>query len=348
MTTSDISHINDLLDNSQRVVLLSHANPDGDAIGSVLAMTAYLKKRGLDPVPMLPDAMPASYRWMPHASSVWDAQIEPQRCEKALKEAQVVFCFDFNGANRVEGLKNALEEANGVKVLIDHHPNPSNAFDHILSDTKASSAAELVYQFIHALNGNKMDVMDLNIAQCIYVGMMTDTGSFNYNAGNPQMYSVLKHLIETGVDPARMHQMVYNNFSVNRMRFLGHSLLNKMVVISHCATAFIHVSLSDLKQFQHEKGDTEGLVNYPLSIKGILFSALFTERNDYIKASFRSHYPFNVNQFAKDHFNGGGHVNAAGGKSFQSMEQTIEQFESLVNNEYLNELKNAQRSNEHS
>ncbi len=344
MTPREIARINELLDKSQKVVLISHASPDGDAIGSILAMTAYLRGRGLDPLPMLPDGLPAYYSWMPYSSLVCDADREPDRCREALEQAELIICFDFNGFKRVEGLQEPLEKAKGVKVLIDHHPNPQKGFDHLMSQPSASSAAELVYYFIHALAGTNKEVIDLPMAQAIYVGMMTDTGSFNYNANNPEMYSVIRHLVEIGVDPELMHQRIYNNFSVRRMRFLGNALLNKMVVLPDQAAAYIPLTLSDLQQFKHQKGDTEGLVNYPLSIKGIVFSALLTETSEYVKASFRSISPFDVNVFAKNHFNGGGHIHAAGGKSFQPMTETIQLFESLVKSNYLKQLKDAQKS----
>ncbi|MFO8054499.1 MAG: DHH family phosphoesterase [Bacteroidales bacterium] len=342
MKTEDINRINKLLKDDPHVVILSHANPDGDAIGSVLAMYGYLHKRNVKVEALLPDSIPVYYRWMEHAEAVLSAGKDPELVERRLKEADLLFCFDFNAFARVEALEKPLRNAGGLKVLIDHHPDPEMGFDIQWSDTKLSSTAELLFRFIHALGGEKF--IDRYVAEALYVGMMTDTGSFNFNSDHPDMYLVLHQLVSLGVNPALLHQRVYDNFSHQRMRLLGHCLLHKMVVIPEAKTAYISLSLRELQQFDHQKGDTEGLVNYPLSIKGVVFAALFTETGKFIKASFRSKNSFKANVLAKEYFNGGGHKNAAGGKSFVSMKQTIKHFESLVKSKFLNDLKNADDS----
>lgn len=339
MTSSEITEICELLKADRKAVVVSHANPDGDAVGSVLAIYGFLIKNGLQASAVLPDSLPSFYKWMVNSDKIIAADQHMEKAKEVMKEADIIFCLDFNAAKRIGELEKPLINARGIKVLVDHHPEPEEGFDYVISDISVSSTAELVYRLINALGGKAQ--IDKHMAEAIYTGIMTDTGSFNFNSANPDMYEVLKYLVELGVDPALMHQRVYDTFSESRIRLIGHSLLNKMVVIPEAKTAYIALTKKELEEFKHEKGDTEGLVNYPLGMDGIVFAALFTEKDEMIKASFRSKGEFKANEVARNYFRGGGHKNAAGGKSYQSMKKTIDKFESLVKNEFLKQLNDA-------
>lgn len=339
MTENEITEISELLAPGNRIVIISHANPDGDAAGSVVALYNYFLKNNLDVSAIMPDKIPAFYNWLENIDKVHNAEEEQQHCQQLLKEANTIFCLDFNAYNRVGIMSEALEKASGIKIIIDHHPSPAEYFDYIISDTSVSSTAELVFQLISSLGGSKL--IDKTMAEAVYVGIMTDTGSFNYNSQSPEMYDILKQLVEHGVNPALMHQRVFNNYTESRMRLMGHSLLNKMVVIPEAHAAYIVLTKNDLSTFNYVKGDTEGLVNYPLSIKGIVFTALFIEKDDMVKISFRSKGEFASNGLARMYFDGGGHNNASGGKSYKSLNETVALFESLVKNEFKENLQKA-------
>ncbi|MFO8086507.1 MAG: bifunctional oligoribonuclease/PAP phosphatase NrnA [Bacteroidales bacterium] len=339
MTESEITEISEYLVKEKTICLISHANPDGDAVGSMLAFYAYLKANQLSVSAILPDAIPDFYQWLPAADELLFADQDFQLCHDKLQQCDIVFCLDFNGFKRVGDLEKSLTETGAIRVLVDHHPNPQGSFDYVLSNTEVSSTAELVYELIRSLGGEGS--INLSVAQSVYVGMMTDTGSFNFNSDHPQMYAILQHLVDLGVKPDLMHQKVFDNFTESRLRLLGYSLSQKMTVIPQAHVAYIALSKDDLENFNFQKGDTEGLVNYPLSIKNVVFAAIFIEKDNMVKISFRSKGSFNANEFASKHFRGGGHLNASGGKSYHTLKQAVETFESLVNNEFKTELNNA-------
>ncbi len=341
MTSNEITEISQLLSEGKKTVLISHANPDGDAVGSVLAMYAYLKKKEVDVEAILPDTIPSFYRWMECSDCVCAADRDQKKCEELLDNADLIFCLDFNAFGRVGELEDKLENSSAIKVLVDHHPEPSGKFDYMISDISVSSTAELVFRLIEAFGDIKL--IDKAIAESIYTGIMTDTGSFNFNSEHAEMYEVIRLLVDRGVEPALIHQRVYDTFSESRMRLIGHCLLNKMVVMEDSHAAYIALSRKDLNKYNYKKGDTEGLVNYPLGIEGVVFAALFTEQDDLIKASFRSKGDFKANEFSADHFNGGGHMNAAGGKSSKSLEDTVKDFEKLVKDDYKTKLQDAKK-----
>lgn len=342
MTANEIKKIRDLLTPESKIVLVSHANPDGDAVGSVLALYGVFKKMNLNVSALLPDVLPAFYQWIKGSEEIILAEQDMAKSKALLRDADIVFCLDFNAFKRVGDLEKPLRNTNATKVLVDHHPGPESGFDFVMSDTTVSSTAELVYQLIDKLTGD--EIIDKSIADAIYTGIMTDTGSFNFSSSNPGMYDILKHLVEKGVKPAKVHQYVYDTFTESRTRLIGHSLLNKMVVMPEYQTAYIVLSKEDLKDYNHEKGDTEGLVNYPLAIKNVVFAALFTEKDDLIKISFRSKGNFPANEFAEKYFRGGGHLNAAGGKSYKPLKKTIENFENVIKNEFNPKLINKDES----
>jgi phosphoesterase RecJ-like protein len=223
-----------------------------------------------------------------------------------------------------------------MTIMVDHHPDPADLAEYSILDTKASSTAELVYRLICDLGGQ--DLVERAIAECLFVGIMTDTGCFSYNSSNPETYRIIAELLKKDIDKDRIYSLVYDNYSTDRMRLLGYSLKDKMVVLPELRTAYISLKKEDLRTYSHKTGDTEGFVNYPFTIRDIRISALFLEREDHIKISFRSKGNFRINKFAQKYFNGGGHMNAAGGEYFGSMEDTLSRFEKRIAN-YADEIK---------
>lgn len=305
-----------------------HYNPDGDAMGSALGFYHYLKKKGKTPMVVSPNDYPEFLHWLPGNDDVVVYKRNNGTVLNALKEADVIFTLDFNDLDRTNGLERFLNEATGKKVLIDHHPDPGNFADLVISETYYSSTAELVYHVIESLGDEKL--MDSIIGECLYAGIMTDTGSFNYNSSNPYTYYVVSKLLEKGINKDKIYGNIYDNYSEDRMRLLGYCLNQKMEVFPEYHTAFISISKDELKRFNFAPGDSEGFVNFPLSIKGIRFTAIFIEKDDQVKISFRSKGDFATNNFAEKHFNGGGHKNASGGSSNNSFEETLKRFRELL------------------
>ncbi len=318
-----------------RVFLLTHINPDGDAIGSMLGMYHFLKNRGCTVNMAVPNEIPQFLTWMEGAEQILDFRGQRQPVEEELGKADLVFCLDFNEPGRLGGIKELIDQTDVLKILIDHHPDPSDFADHIMSDTSASSTAELVHRFILNLDSKKS--ITRTIAECLFVGIMTDTGIFSFNSSSPETYLVIADLLATGIDKDRIHSLVNDNYTEDRMRMLGYSLQEKMIVLREHRCAYIFLSREELDRFKHLSGDTEGFVNYPFSIRDIRVTALFLEKKNQIKISFRSKGDFSVNLFARKYFNGGGHRNAAGGESDDSLENTVSRFESLIS-EYSDEI----------
>lgn len=335
---SIIKELKELIDRAKQPLIITHYNPDGDAIGSALGFYHYLVKKGKNPIVVSPNDYPEFLHWIPGNENVVVYKRNNGTVLNALKDADVIFALDFNDSDRINGLEKFLLEAPGKKVLIDHHPEPGSFVDLIISDTQYSSTAELVYHVIESLGDE--DLIDKKIAECIYTGIMTDTGSFNYNSSNPYTYYVVSKLIELGIDKDMIYGNIYDNYSEDRMRLLGYCLNQKMEVFHDYHTAFISISKDELKKFNFAPGDSEGFVNYPLSIKRIYFTAIFIEKDDEIKISFRSKGNFSTNKFAEKHFNGGGHKNASGGSSKDTFNDTLKKFRSLLP-QYKNELDHA-------
>lgn len=318
----------ELLSSSKRIVLTTHHNPDGDAIGSVLGFYHALKVAGINSTVVTPNGFPDFLGWLPGVDIVLKHSQSKDLVSEIFANADLICCLDFNGFRRTETMEKLLLESKGKKVLIDHHPNPESSFDISFSFTEVSSTAELVYEVVAETFG--AEYINKESAECLYVGMMTDTGSFSYACSRERTFSIAGELVGKGVKVEKVQGLVYNNFSANRMQFLGYCLAEKMKVFPEYNAAYIWLNKDELKKFKHQSGDTEGFVNYPLSIKGIVFSALFMENDGFIKVSLRSRGSFPVNEFSKIYYNGGGHTNAAGGKSFTTMELTIQQFEELL------------------
>lgn len=317
-----------LLKTNPSIVLVSHTNPDGDALGSTLALYQVLLSLGYNVTAIVPNIYPSFLEWMPSINEVVIAESKQKFTEKTIMDAELIICLDFNAFHRVERLENFLTKSKAVKVLVDHHLEPALYFDISISDVTVSSTSELVYNLIEDL-GYEANI-DHRVAECLYVGIMTDTGSFSYSCNHERTYIITSKLIAKGVDPQRVHNLVYDTFSENRLRLLGHLLRNKMVVLPHYKAAYISLSLLDQKKYNYQIGDSEGIVNYALSIEGIRLAAFFTEKKDKVRISFRSKGDFSVNELARTYFDGGGHKNAAGGNSYTTLLKTKRFFESLL------------------
>jgi phosphoesterase RecJ-like protein len=313
---------------TDNIVIVTHWSPDGDAMGSSLALYHYLKAKKKKVNVVVPNAYPDFLKWLPGNNQVLNFETDAAKIGKLLNKAGAIFTLDFNTLKRLEGLGAEIEKATAPKILIDHHQQPDNYASYYFHDVEACSTCELIYDFIAGFGDKKL--IDKKIASCLYVGLMTDTGSFRYSSVNSKTHSIISELLKTGIVPSDIHSAVYDTYSEDRMKLLGYALSEKMEVLEGLPIAYISLTDAELKKFNYKKGDTEGLVNYPFAIKGIKVCALFNEAEGGVKISFRSKGKTDMNKFARAHFNGGGHINAAGGKSFDSLEKTIEKFVSLA------------------
>ncbi len=321
--------LKDLLDNPPKnIVILTHVNPDGDAMGSSLALYNLLKNAGHNLSVVTPNAYPQFLQWLPGNNSVLVNAENEKAVTKKIAEAQIIFSIDFNDLGRIKKLGSLVMNSKAYKVVIDHHPSPALFAECIITDISVSSSAELIYRFIQEINFQKF--INKDIAACIFTGIMSDTGCFSYNSSNKDTYLTVAELLDYGFNKDEIYYKLYDNFSPERMRLLGYSLDEKMEVFPTYRTAFISLGKDELKKYNFQPGDSESFVNYPLSIRNIRFSALFIEKKDHVKASFRSKGNFAVNEFSKKHFHGGGHLNAAGGESYLTMEQTLQIFRDLL------------------
>ena len=310
--------------NATQIVIVPHAGPDGDAIGSSLALMRYLKKLGKQVKAICPNAYPEFLTWL-HGDDELDVfEKAEEACTTYINEADLIFILDHNSFKRSGDVAKLLEGHAATKIMIDHHPMPEEIADITISDTAMSSTCEMVYEFIEALGG--FDKIDEGIAECLYTGIVTDTGGLSYNSSNPRTYEIVGKLMSKGVDKAKVHGEIYDNFSAHRMKLLGYCLNEGMELQPEYETAIIHLTKKTLESFEYQDGDIEGFVNYPLSIKGINISVIFMEKDDCVKISFRSKGDIPINKMARDFFNGGGHINAAGGRTFESMPKVIEKF----------------------
>ncbi|MCP4313255.1 MAG: bifunctional oligoribonuclease/PAP phosphatase NrnA [Bacteroidetes bacterium] len=328
LNESNKNIINSWLQSATRVAVLTHTNPDGDAIGSSLALALALKRRGMEAQVIIPDGLPDFLRWLPGIELSTTFAYKKEKASGIIENADLIFCLDFNDPKRLNGVEELLKVSNSRKILIDHHQDPVNFTDMTISETWRGSVGEMIYIFLNELFGE--EAFDHDIATCLYVAIMTDTGNFNYASSYPEIFHVVGELMKYGIEKDRIYSYVYDAFSEDRMRLQGYCMQEKMVVLAKYHTAFISVTDEELRRFNHRKGDTEGFVNIPFSVKGIRFTALFVEKKDLIRVSFRSRGNFPVNKVASEHYRGGGHINAAGGDSLLSMEETLAKFESLL------------------
>ena len=338
MVFKEINNIKKALATAEKIVITSHKNPDGDAVGSILALFHFLRLLNYEVHAILPNNYPDFLSWLDENDDIRIFSKNREICRELIINADVIFCLDLNALSRLDEMEEPVRQSAGIRIMIDHHPFPAPDFTHIISTTNTSSTAELIYQFISKLNASI--TINKSIAEAIYVGIMTDTGSFSFSCNFEQTYLVVANLIKSGIDVAKIHQLVYDTYSEDRMKLLGYCLSQRLEVINDLSTAYIYLTKDDLKMFNYRMGDTEGVVNYALALKGINLAILLTERNGYIRMSFRSKGNFSVNELARIHFDGGGHKNAAGGNSYFPMNETINNLLEILN-EYKNQLKEA-------
>ncbi len=330
-TQSQLQEIKNLLLPENKVVIITHYNPDGDAIGSSLGLKHFLKELGLEPIVIVPNDFPKFLKWMPEAKKTIIADYKRKMASDAIKDADVIFCLDFNAHNRIGIVGDWLANATAKKILIDHHQQPED-FDFVYSDVTIPATCQMIYHFIEALG--KEDLVNQNIAECLYTGIMTDTGGFRFRSTSATTHRIVANLIEKGADPAMITSNTWDTNTVSRLHLLS-LILGRIELVKDGKVAILYLKRDELKEFGFEKGDTEGFVNYGLSIAGTKMSAFFMEDlyEDFIKISFRSKDDVDTNAFARAHFHGGGHINASGGKYFKDIYETIEDFKSKIENE---------------
>lgn len=332
-----LSEIFPLLEEPKNIVITFHQKPDGDAMGAGVGLYNFLIQFGHKVTVISPTNWAGFLSWMPGAKKVVDFEMQKEKALKALKGADWLFCLDFNVLNRTKNMEPVIKDLKCIKILIDHHEQPqTEVFDYGESNTDKSSTAEMVFDFI--INSGHAKMINKDIAECLYAGVMTDTGSFRFNSTSADVHTMVATLKGTGFDHSQVHENLFDNFLESRFRFFGNVLLNRMEIFYEYNTALIAIPQSDLIKFNVKTGDTEGLVNFPLSIKGIKLAAIIIDRGDERKSSFRSKGGFDVNSFARKYFNGGGHFNAAGGKNSEPLEEVIKKFKKAIkeNKEQLN------------
>ncbi|WP_425076002.1 DHH family phosphoesterase [Psychroserpens sp. S379A] len=331
MTTEEINRIKTLLSLPKAIVIIPHKNPDGDAIGSTLGLFHYLKQYHHNVVIIAPNDYPDFLKWMPEESSILKYENDKASCDTLIEHAEVIFTLDFNSLGRIGDMEDVVATAKGIKVMIDHHQQPDDYATYTYSDVSMSSTCEMVFNFIEMLED--VDKINSAIATCLYTGIMTDTGSFRFPSTTSTTHKIIGELIKKGANNSEIHNNIYDTNSYDRLQLLGRALSN-LKVIPEYRTAYITLTQEELNTFNFKKGDTEGFVNYGLSLEGIVFAAIFIEshQDEIIKISLRSKGDFSVNELSRTHFNGGGHTNAAGGRSTLSLKDTIDKFISILPN----------------
>ncbi|GAA4274544.1 bifunctional oligoribonuclease/PAP phosphatase NrnA [Aquimarina gracilis] len=325
----NIKEIKELLSSPKNIVITTHKNPDGDAIGSSLALYHYLTSIGHHATVITPNEYPDFLKWVPGEDTVIKFSCDNEVSKSKIKEADIIFTLDFNHLSRSGDMESDLANANTTFIMIDHHQQPDGYAKYMYSDVGMSSTCQMIYHFIENLGD--LDNITPEIATCIYVGIMTDTGSFRFRSTTSTTHQVVANLIDRGADNTNIHENVYDTNTLSRLQLRGVAL-NNLKVLSEYKTAYITMSQKELDQHNFKKGDTEGFVNMGLSIVGIKFAAIFIEnkKEGIIKISLRSKGDFSVNEFSRDYFEGGGHHNAAGGKSNLSLSDTVDKFISIL------------------
>lgn len=321
---------------SKNIVITTHHKPDGDAMGSTLALYHFLKNLGLHSTVITPTDYADFLTWLPGNNQVVIFEEAKDKCRALVANADFIFCLDFNKLTRINEMGVEVEKSKAKKILMDHHPEPNQFDDMQWWNSAATSTCEQVYKFILAEGYH--DKMDANVAACIYTGMMTDTGGFRFRGVSSETHLIVADLLKTGIIPADIHAKVYDSFTEDRLRLIGFSLSERMEVLHEYKTVLIHLTKEDLQRFNVKTGDTEGLVNYGLGIDGTILSALIIDRTVMVKMSFRSKGNFDVNYLAKNLFGGGGHVNAAGANSYDTLENVISTFKNSLA-DYKDQLK---------
>jgi len=331
----NIQDLKTLLSVTRDVVITSHRNPDGDAIGSSLAVYHYLKRKGHTVQVIFPSEYPANFAWMSEADRILIHDNDPETSNAMLKKADVIFSLDYNALDRIDKMGEVIAQLDCPKILIDHHLYPENFADFILSDTTASSTCELVYDWLELMEETKM--IDPIIGECMFTGILTDTGSFKYST-SPKLFRIVAKLLERGVDDYVLQDLIFNNATEKQLRLLGHCLHNRMEILDEYKTGIITLTKKDYENFNIQRGDTEGVVNFLLTMKNVKIAAFITEQPTIVKVSLRSKGDFSVQEIARKHFKGGGHKNASGGASYSGLSATVNKFKSVLP-EYMEKIQ---------
>lgn len=328
MNAKEIKEVKALLNKPKNFVIVTHWSPDGDAMGSSLGLYNYLIQLKHKVTVITPNDYPSFLFWLPGNKKVIDFSKSPKPAKTLVAKADIIFCLDFNSLKRIDKLGDEVVKSKGIKFMIDHHLQPESFAKYMLHSVKACSTCELIFELIQLMGHKKL--MNKDIGNCLYTGIMTDTGSFRFPSTTAKTHKIIASLIEAGAENSDIHNRIYDGSTENKIKLLGYSLSEKLKVFKEYNAAYFSLTEEELNRYKYQKGDTEGVVNYALSIEGIRFAAFFVERDGIIKTSFRSQGSFDVNVFARKHFNGGGHANAAGGMSELSMDKTLQKFEALL------------------
>ena len=329
----DTQALKDFLQSPKKIVITTHANPDADALGSSLGLYHFLNRMGHHVSTIVPNSYPDFLEWMPGNSKVINYEESTQASDDMINEADLLFCLDFSGYGRIKGMKEVAQNTKAKVALVDHHLNPEIVPDFDFWNDKSAATAELIFDLIVDYDGK--EAINKDIAECLYAGIMTDTGSFKHPSTTSKIHRTVADLIDLGTDVNKVSRLIYDTNSLDRLKFLGHALAEKLKVDEEARVAYFIIKEEDFKDFRLKQGDTEGLVNYALSIKGIVVAAIIIQRDKEIKLSFRSIGDFAVNKFAEEYFSGGGHKNASGGMSELSLEETEEKFKELIKKDIL-------------
>lgn len=337
MTATEIQELKDKFSKPVKVVIIPHKNPDGDAIGSCLGLYHFLKQYSCELSIVSPNEFPDFLKWMPGANDILIHETQLSQAKQRIESADLVFTLDFNSLSRINGVADTLQHFNGDYIMIDHHQAPDSYAKYTYSDTTMSSTCEMVYNFIQMMGEDQK--INADIATCLYCGIMTDTGSFQFPSTSSTTHRVVADLMDKGADNAGIYNAIYHHSSFNKLQLLSTALKN-LVELPEYNTVYITLSKQELSSHNYQKGDTEGFVNYGLSIKGIKFAVIFIEsqQEEIVKISLRSKGDFSVNEFARTHFSGGGHTNAAGGRSALSLADTVTKFKEIIS-DYKDQLQ---------
>lgn len=332
MTTAQLQA---LLAQPQHIVITTHKSPDGDAMGSSLGLYNFLIQLNHTVTVVTPNEYPVNLNWLPNNDKVAIATQHPEKAAQLIADATLLFTLDFNNLSRIDQLADLVGKATAPKIMIDHHLEPSNYAAYMLSDVSSSSTCELIYVFMELME--KTHLLNKDIAECLYTGILTDTGCFKYYSCTNRTHAVVAHLLAAGVKNQEIHERIFDADNINRKRLHGYAMAHKMYKLDPLPVMISSLTEAELNEYNYETGNADGIVNIGLSVSGIKLSAFFVERDGAVKISFRSKGTFNVNEFSRKYFNGGGHANAAGGGSDVSLAETIKAFENIIP-QYVNEL----------
>ncbi|QRR02274.1 DHH family phosphoesterase [Dyadobacter sandarakinus] len=331
------------LSNPQKIIVTMHRDPDADALGSSLGWASYLTRKGHEVTVISPTEYAANLKWLSGIEHVmiYEKAGEQVKCKRKIEQATLICCLDFSALSRLKDLGRVVADAAAPKLMIDHHLEPEHFAKWMFWDTAAAATAQLVYELVCEMENHAPaeEIFDIPMAECLYAGIMTDTGSFRHGNVTPAVHLAVAALMRTGFDSSRVHRMIYDNAPLSRLQFLGYVLSQKLTVLPQFRTAYMVLTEAELQKFNSSTGETEGIVNYGLQVENVVMSAMFIERKGEVKISFRSVGTFSVRDLASAHFSGGGHKNASGGRSEKPVNETLDYFLSILP-DYQQELLN--------